>query len=73
MSTDRTSSLTADGPWSWFRLLDQAQLDTIANTDRFQVTFQIEGLKAVYELRASSVANPFRMASLSQFQCAEQL
>ena len=73
VSTDRTSSLTADGPWSWFRLLDQAQLDTIANTDRFQVTFQIEGLKAVYELRASSVANPFRMASLSQFQCAEQL
>ena len=48
-------------------------MDTIANTDRFQVTFQIEGLKAVYELRASSVANPFRMASLSQFQCAEQL
>ena len=38
-----------------------------------RVTFQVEGYKARYELRASSVYNPFNLPELQQFRCPESL
>ena len=35
----------------------------------FRATFDIDGRKAVFEVTASSVRNPFRLRELHDFQC----
>ena len=58
----------AEGPWAWFRLLDQATLER-ATPDRMVATFRLPTRTAQIELRASSVVNPFQPLALDQFQC----
>jgi type VI secretion system protein ImpL len=67
------SGLASEGPWALFRLLDRAQIDPTGQPERFIVTFRVDGRRAVFEVVASSVQNPFRMAELQQFQCPARL
>ncbi len=69
----QSKSISAEGPWALFRLLDKADVSSTAMPDRFKVTFNVQGLKAIFELRASSVANPFRPGALGGFQCLGKL
>jgi type VI secretion system protein ImpL len=66
-------SLSKDGPWAWFRLLDDASVSKSVSANVLQVTFETAGLKMRYELRASSVANPFNNSAVNQFRCPEHL
>ncbi|HCK81564.1 MAG TPA: hypothetical protein DIC59_08870 [Candidatus Competibacteraceae bacterium] len=59
------------GPWAWFKLLDQAQMQPVGN-GQFRVTFQLGGRQASYELRTAG-GNPFRLRELEKLQCPEQL
>ena len=61
------------GPWGFFKLLDRSNLTKMPIKDRFQITFQVEGYTANYELRASSVINPFNLAELHKFNCPDSL
>jgi type VI secretion system protein ImpL len=63
---------SADGPWAWFRILDKAKVSS-GSRDRLEVTFDINGRKAVYELRANSVVNPFLRQELESFRCPSSL
>ena len=65
------SSIRKEGPWAWFRILEQAEKQVISS-DRFIVTFDADGRKAKYEIRANSVINPFVMQELQQFQCPQE-
>lgn len=65
-------TLSEEGPWSWFRVLDAAEVERLA-PDHLVVTFEAEGRRAVYELRASSVENPFGLEELSRFRCPSGL
>jgi type VI secretion system protein ImpL len=65
------SSRTEEGQWAWFRILDQSEKE-IVSPDWFIVTFAVDGHKAKYQVRASSVVNPFVMQDLRQFQCPEE-
>lgn len=68
------ASLTTEGPWALFRLLDKGDLRRVSNSvDRFRVTFQVDGLTAIFELKAASVANPFQLGSMAGLQCLEKL
>jgi type VI secretion system protein ImpL len=69
---DTTPSLSADGPWDWFRLLDQAKLQGQL-ADQFTATFTLGDLSAVFKLRAASVRNPFRASDLGRFRCPSAL
>jgi len=60
------------GPWAWFKILDQAQIQPLGS-NQFRVTFQISGRQAAYELRTLGSGNPFRMRELENFRCPEQL
>jgi type VI secretion system protein ImpL len=60
-----------EGPWAWLRILDQATIKSTNLRDRFTVTFEAGGYKARYELRASSVYNPFKLNALQNFRCPE--
>ena len=66
------SQLSETGPWAWFRILDQAQIQPL-NTGQYRIVFQIGGRQATYELRTSSGLNPFRLPTLEGFRCPEQL
>jgi type VI secretion system protein ImpL len=67
------ASLSADGPWALFRLLDKARMGQTTMSDRFKMTFNVEGLTAIFELRASSVSNPFRLSIIRGFRCLGSL
>ncbi len=58
-----------EGPWAWFRVLDNARVDATSVPDRFRVTFQKDGKHARFELRASSADNPFKLEELKRFRC----
>jgi type VI secretion system protein ImpL len=66
-------SASEEGPWAWMKTLDKAAMENTTLPDRFLVTFQAQGHKARYELRANSVNNPFRLPELESFRCPESL
>ena len=59
-----------EGPWALLRLFDRVSFEPVANSQvTFRATFDIDGRKAVFEITASSVRNPFRLRELHDFQC----
>ena len=68
-----TSGLTFEGPWSLFRLFDQADLHQLGRSEKFVLTFNIQGREVKMELRANSALNPFKLKELQQFQCMSNL
>ena len=59
-----------EGPWALLRLFDRVAFEPVANSQvTFRATFDIDGRKAVFEITASSVRNPFRLRELHEFQC----
>ncbi|WP_250475491.1 type VI secretion system membrane subunit TssM [Caballeronia sp. GAFFF1] len=67
------ASFQASGPWALLHLLDAGRLDATREPDRYTLTLQAAGRKAVLELDAASVVNPFRRAPLEQFRCPDLL
>jgi type VI secretion system protein ImpL len=63
------ADLRTDGPWGWFRMLDKGTLEPSSQGERYKLTFDLDGRKAVYQLNANSVINPFRRDALEQFRC----
>jgi type VI secretion system protein ImpL len=63
------SGMVYDGPWALFRLFDHVKIEPSGAPERFRATFDIDGRKAVFEVTASSVRNPFRLRELSEFVC----
>ncbi len=66
-------SLTEEGPWAWFRILDRSSLRATSQQERFRVTFSLAGLDARFELRAVSVRNPFKLDLVRGFRCPGRL
>jgi type VI secretion system protein ImpL len=56
------------GPWAWFRALDQAQVKHDSDT-RLEITFAAGGHSMRALLDASSIRNPFVRDELAGFQC----
>ena len=67
---ERPSASLYEGPWALLRLFDQVNFEPIAQfADDFRATFDVDGRKAVFEVTASSVRNPFKLPELHDFQC----
>ena len=62
-----------EGPWAFFKLLDESRLEATSQPERFNLTFQQNGYTAKYELRAGSALNPFNLNGLRGFNCPETL
>jgi len=67
------SSVRELGQWAWFRVLDSANVKSTSRPERYNVTFDVGGRKARYELHASSTYNPFHLSELLKFRCPEKL
>jgi type VI secretion system protein ImpL len=68
-----SAELKTEGPWAWMRMLDKGVLEPTPQAERFRLSYDIDGRKLVFELRASSVNNPFRREALEQFRCRDHL
>lgn len=66
-------SVTEEGPWAWFRLLERSSVKATSQQERFLVTFSLSGLAADFELRAASVRNPFGLGEVRGFTCPGRL
>jgi type VI secretion system protein ImpL len=62
-------TVTKEGAWSWFRLLNEASFRGSNLADRFAVTFSADGYSAGFELVAGSIANPFDLTLFERFRC----
>jgi type VI secretion system protein ImpL len=62
-------SLVKQGPWAWFRLLDQAQSKRVSDT-RLELTLSAGAHAMNVVLDAASIRNPFVRNELSGFRCA---
>jgi type VI secretion system protein ImpL len=64
-----SSGMVAEGPWALLRLFDRVKLEAGDAPERMRATFDIDGRKAVFDVTASSVRNPFRLRELAEFSC----
>jgi type VI secretion system protein ImpL len=64
-----SGTLASNGPWALFRLFGQGNLVQAGSAERFQLTFQQGERRAVFEVRAGSVLNPFAPGVLQDFRC----
>ncbi|WP_183085157.1 type VI secretion system membrane subunit TssM [Trinickia fusca] len=71
-SSDGRGGFSTSGPWALFHMLDKGKLAAI-QSDRFDLTFELDRKKVVLELDASSVVNPFALSALTQICCPDQL
>jgi len=62
-----------EGNWAWFRMIDKGTLESTSQAERYKLSFNLDGKKAVFELTASSVINPFQRDVLEQFHCLDNL
>jgi type VI secretion system protein ImpL len=72
-SSGGASGKVFEGPWALFRMFDGVQFTPTNQPEKFNVTFNIDGRKAQFEVVTSSVQNPFRLRELEQFQCPSRL
>ena len=66
------SQLSETGPWAWFKILDQAQIQPLS-ASQFRVVFQMGARQVAYDLRTAGGVNPFRLRELEGFRCPDQL
>lgn len=67
------TGMVNDGPWALFRLFERVKLQPGPSPEKFRATFEIDGRKAVFDVTASSVRNPFRLPELRSFACPNGL
>lgn len=73
-SASGISGMTTEGPWALFRMFDKAaRIEPGNSPEKFRVTFDVDGRKAVFEVTTSSVRNPFILRELKDFSCPSSL
>ena len=61
-------NIAAEGPWAWFRLIDQAQVQR--ETDAvYVVTIEKNGHESRLRVESISIRNPYGNQALQQFRC----
>ena len=63
------STVTKDGPWGWFRLLDSAEVRATNAPDRKRVIFNVGGRIAIFQMQSGSVVNAFSLPAMKSFAC----
>lgn len=64
---------SSQGVWSLFRFINKHKLTRSNQGDRYNMTVEKEGKKAVYELAASRAINPFSKNYLGEFELPSSL
>lgn len=64
-----STGLVADGAWALHRFFDKLQITSGTSAERFLATVNVDGRRAVFEVVAGSVENPFALRSMREFTC----
>jgi type VI secretion system protein ImpL len=67
------AAVTADGPWSLFRLFRQGRIDPSPGPERLLLAFTVGGQRIRLELTTGSISNPFTLPALGEFRCPSAL
>ncbi|MCG8671489.1 MAG: type VI secretion system membrane subunit TssM [Pseudomonadales bacterium] len=70
---DSMKRVNYDGPWAFFRLLQESQISPTRRSNVYHVTFSTLGRKSTWEVTAKSSNNPFKSNAISQYRCPETL
>ncbi len=70
---NQNPTLTTDGVWAWFRLLDQSQLKSTDTASKFTVDFTLSDYHARFKIIAHSKINPYLPNIISKFSCPDSL
>lgn len=65
-------SMTRDGAWAWFRLLDEADITSV-NERELELRFSVDGGAMRYRLLADGAPNPFTRPLAAGFQLPSAL
>lgn len=68
----RTLIRKTEGPWAWFRFLDEAQLIPTQDPETRQMLLDFEGEEVRLQLRVGRVGAPFNRQVLSRFKCGSE-
>ena len=72
-SANGNSGMVFEGPWALQRMFDRAQIERTGQPEKFRAVFSFDGRKAMFDVTASSVQNPFRLPELQAFSCPGRL
>ncbi|WP_254070313.1 type VI secretion system membrane subunit TssM [Acidisphaera sp. L21] len=64
-----TGVLSGSGPWAMFRLFARGTITQAGTPEKYTLAFKIGERSASFEIRASSVINPFAPGLLQDFRC----
>jgi type VI secretion system protein ImpL len=67
------NAVAFDGTWAPIRMFDSVRVRPTTQAERFEATIAVEGRRAVFEVLATSVRNPFALPELSEFRCPTSL
>ncbi|SNY97457.1 type VI secretion system membrane subunit TssM [Halomonas sp. hl-4] len=65
-------SVTQDGAWAWFRLLDEADITNVGERE-LELRFNVDGGTARYRLLANGAPNPFTRSLAAGFELPSAL
>ena len=67
------SSISSEGPWAIFKLIDQAHMTSQTDPKQYQLLFDKNGKAARYKLEAKAAINPFMAGIIHQFSLQPEL
>jgi len=70
---DGTFTLNQTGTWAWFKLLDEADLQTTKDPKEYILIFKQDQYHAEFKLSASTLVNPYLPNILRVFRCPKSL
>ena len=70
---DSIKRVSYDGPWAFFRLLQDSSVQPTRRSNVYHVTFSTLGREATWEVTAKSSTNPFKSNAISRYRCPENL
>jgi type VI secretion system protein ImpL len=62
-----------EGPWAFFRMINQHDIQPSPVPERFVVSFNVEGHRARVEVVSASALNPLRLREMQTFRCPDAL
>jgi type VI secretion system protein ImpL len=62
-----------EGPWAFFKLIGQFEVQPSPQPERFTVVLNIDGKRAKMEVISASALNPLRLREMQAFRCPDAL
>lgn len=69
----RLHDKTYAGPWSWFKMIDHANIQKTSRSNVYKLTFSVADHQIQYEARVKSINNALKQNFLSSFKCPASL